>query len=232
MSMKSFLLFSSILWYSVVYGQNSIQSLPMIKVFPEVNSKDSHYFRFKNIVLPATFLIYGALKPVVPGIQNIDARIMDNIVREHQMFHTKIDSYLMWAPTASLYALDAMKIRMRHHFKQHLLIDLGSIFITGSLGYAIRKATSNIKDYHTYNTKFPSGHVANAFRGAEILYQELKQDNPLLGYSGYVAATAVGVIRIYNKAHLLSEVIAGAGLGILSSKITYWLFDCIKKENH
>jgi membrane-associated phospholipid phosphatase len=39
----------------------------------------------------------------------------------------------------------------------------------------------------------------------------------------------VGVLRIYNKQHYLSEVIAGAGLGILSTKLTYWIFDKIKK---
>ena len=80
------------------------------------------------------------------------------------------------------------------------------------------------------DTKFPSGHTANAFRGAEILHQELKESNKLLSYSGYIVATAVGVLRIYNKDHLLSEVLAGAGLGILSSKLTYWIFDKVKSK--
>ena len=41
-------------------------------------------------------------------------------------------------------------------------------------------------------------------------------------------ATAVGVLRIYNRDHLLTEVLAGAGLGILSTKLTYWIFDKVK----
>jgi hypothetical protein len=33
---------------------------------------------------------------------------------------------------------------------------------------------------------------------------------------------------MYNKNHLLTEVLAGAGLGILSGKLTCWAFDTIK----
>jgi len=50
-----------------------------------------------------------------------------------------------------------------------------------------------------------------------------------LSYSGYVVATGVGMLRIYNKQHYLSEVIAGAGLGILSTKLTYWVFDKVTR---
>ena len=92
----------------------------------------------------------------------------------------------------------------------------------------MRLISRNINVYTTQDTKFPSGHTANAFRGAEILHQELKDKNKLLSYSGYLVATTVGVLRIYNKDHLLTEVLAGAGLGILSSKFTYWIFDKVK----
>jgi membrane-associated phospholipid phosphatase len=45
-------------------------------------------------------------------------------------------------------------------------------------------------------------------------------------------ATGVGLLRIYNKNHLLSEVLAGAGLGILSTKLTYWIFDKVKEKRY
>jgi membrane-associated phospholipid phosphatase len=98
------------------------------------------------------------------------------------------------------------------------------------LGFGMRKISENIDAYHSENTQFPSGHTANAFRGAEIVHQELKFSHPILSYSGYVVATGVGLLRIYNKDHFLSEVIAGAGLGILSTKLTYWLFEKIKEK--
>ena len=61
------------------------------------------------------------------------------------------------------------------------------------------------------------------------MHQELKEASPVLSYSGFLVAAGVGALRIYNDDHLLSEVLAGAGLGILSTKLTYWIFDKLKK---
>jgi membrane-associated phospholipid phosphatase len=130
----------------------------------------------------------------------------------------------MWVPSASVYAMDALKVKTKHDFKQHLILDAGSILITGGIGYGMRLISKHIDAYSENGTKFPSGHAANAFRGAEIVHQELKDQSPVLSYSGYVVATGVGLLRIYNKNHLLTEILAGAGLGILSTKLTYWIF--------
>ncbi|MDP4284402.1 MAG: phosphatase PAP2 family protein [Bacteroidota bacterium] len=187
--------------------------------------KCSQYFKPVSLIVPGTFLIYGALKPAITGIQNLDNNIMAEMKNKHPDFHTNADDYLMWAPSASIYAMDAFKVKTRHSFKEHLLLDAGSIIITGGIGYVMRNITANIKEYNTQNTEFPSGHTANAFRGAEIIHQELKESHKILSYSGYLVATTEGALRIYNKNHFLTEVLAGAGLGILSTKLTYWIFD-------
>jgi membrane-associated phospholipid phosphatase len=155
---------------------------------------------------------------------------MNNISENHPNFHTNAADYLMWAPSASVYVMDAFKVRTQHTFKEHLILDAGSILVTGALGFGMRKISENIDAYNSENTKFPSGHTANAFRGAEIVHQELKFSHPVLSYSGYLVATSVGLLRMYNKQHFLSEVIAGAGLGILSTKLTYWIFGKIKEK--
>lgn len=186
---------------------------------------DSRYLKPPALIVPATFLIYSGLKPVVDAIPKLDDRIMTNIKENYPNFHTTAADYLMWAPSASVYALDALKVKTKHTFTQHLILDAGSILITGGIGYGMRLISRNMKAYNSEGTKFPSGHAANAFRGAEILHQELKEQHPLLSYSGYVVATGVGLLRIYNKDHFLTEVLAGAGLGIISTKLTYWIFD-------
>lgn len=178
----------------------------------------------KNLILPGTFLIYGGLKPVINGIPKLDDKIMNQIRENYPGFHTHAADYLMWMPSASVYTMDAFHVKMEHSFKEHLILDAGSILVTGALGFGMRKISENINAYHSENTKFPSGHTANAFRGAEIIHQELKISHPVLSYSGYVVAAGVGLLRIYDKDHFLSEVIAGAGLGILSTKLTYWIF--------
>lgn len=155
---------------------------------------------------------------------------MESVQKNHPDFHSSAADYIMWSPSASVYMLDALKVKTEHNFTQHLIIEAGSVFITGGIGLGMRIISKQIKVYNDGDTKFPSGHTANAFRGAEILHQELKRKNPVISYSGYIAATAVGLLRIYGKDHYLSEVIAGAGLGIFSTKLTYWLFNKAKKS--
>jgi membrane-associated phospholipid phosphatase len=153
---------------------------------------------------------------------------MENIRTNHPDFNTRIDDYLQWVPSASIYAMDALKVKTKHSFIEHLAIDAGSILITGGAGFIMRKISGNMEVYNSNGTKFPSGHTANAFRGAEIVFQELKDTHRVMSYSGYLVASAVGVLRIYNKTHYLTEVLAGAGLGILSTKLTYLAFDKVK----
>lgn len=190
----------------------------------------SNKLKGKSVIIPAAFLIYGGLKPVINGIPKLDDKIMNNVRENYPGFHTNAADYLMWAPSASIFAMDAFHVKMKHSFKEHLILEAGTVVVTGALGFGMRKISENIDAYHSENTKFPSGHTANAFRGAEIVHQELKLSHPVLSYSGYLVATGVGLLRIYDKDHFLSEVIAGAGLGILSTKLTYWLFEKIKEK--
>ena len=172
--------------------------------------------------------MYGLLKPIIPGINNIDKNLWSQVKTSYPNFHTTADDYLMWAPSSSVYLLDALSVKTKHSFKEQLIIEAGSIIITGGVGFVMRKISGSMEVYNKQGTKFPSGHTANAFRAAEIFHQELKDTNKVLSYAGYIVAAGVGTFRILNKNHLFTEVIAGAGLGILSTKLTYWIFEKVK----
>jgi membrane-associated phospholipid phosphatase len=77
---------------------------------------------------------------------------------------------------------------------------------------------------------FPSGHTATAFAGAEFLWQEYKDVSIWCGISGYLVATETGLFRIYNDKHWLTDVVAGAGIGLLSTKIAYWINPFIQRK--
>jgi membrane-associated phospholipid phosphatase len=66
--------------------------------------------------------------------------------------------------------------------------------------------------------------------GAEFLYQEYKDKSIWYGIAGYAVATGTGLFRIYNNRHWLTDVAAGAGIGILSTKIAYWVQPYITKK--
>ncbi len=83
----------------------------------------------------------------------------------------------------------------------------------------------NGNDYQS----FPSGHTAEAFLSATFLYEEYKNVSVWYGVGGYLVAGTVGYLRIYNNAHWLHDVVAGAGFGIASTELTYWLYPLMKR---
>jgi len=78
---------------------------------------------------------------------------------------------------------------------------------------------------HDLNS-FPSGHTVTAFSLAaavSILF-------PRTGIVAFIIAISIGMTRIILTSHYLSDVIAGAGIGILSAMILKYYFDRRKIE--
>ncbi|MDR1417396.1 MAG: phosphatase PAP2 family protein, partial [Prevotellaceae bacterium] len=90
--------------------------------------------------------------------------------------------------------------------------------VVQTLKYTVREQRPNNGSYNSY----PSGHTSVAFVGATVMYHEFKSSNRLLAYSGFFVATAVGILRTTNQRHWASDVLAGAGIGILSTNLVYY----------
>ena len=71
-------------------------------------------------------------------------------------------------------------------------------------------------------TSFPSGHTAQAFAAAAMLSEEYGYHYKWVPYLSYGIASTVGVLRMANNKHYLSDVLVAAGIGILSTKVAYW----------
>jgi membrane-associated phospholipid phosphatase len=55
------------------------------------------------------------------------------------------------------------------------------------------------------------------------LFHEYKDTEPWIAYSGFVVATATGYLRMTNNLHWLPDVVAGAGIGMLTANVVYRL---------
>lgn len=73
------------------------------------------------------------------------------------------------------------------------------------------------KDKWWENVSFPSGHTSSAFAVATVIAERYKK-NKLTFISAYSLATLVGLSRITQDAHWLSDVLVGASIGYLSGK--------------
>ncbi len=67
------------------------------------------------------------------------------------------------------------------------------------------------------NTSMVSAHTSNAFATATV-FSIVYGDKKWVSIVAYSAASLVGISRVYNNAHWLSDVMAGAAVGYLSIK--------------
>ena len=97
--------------------------------------------------------------------------------------------------------------------------------ISGGLKELVHSPRPNAWDAKS----FPSGHTDWAFLGAELVRMEYGWD---WGIPAYLVATTVAVMRNYNNWHWMSDVIFGAGVGLLSAQIGRWLLEPTKRLFH
>ncbi|QKJ63583.1 phosphatase PAP2 family protein [Flavobacterium sp. M31R6] len=146
-------------------------------------------------------------------------------------FSTTADNYTRYVPIVELYAADVIGVKAKNHwFDQTKNLTL-SIVITDFITFKLKTHIYKIRPNGSPDGQsFPSAHTSSAFTNATVLFEEFKDTSPLLAYSGYGFATTTGALRIMNDAHWLSDVLVGAGIGILVSKVVYY-FDPIIKWN-
>lgn len=185
---------------------------------------------FKPFIVPTAMVGYGALALFVPPLKDLNHSVQHQIVTNNPNFSTHIDDYLWLVPTATLYGLNAVGINGKHNFRDRTLIVLISNGIMEVGSQITKKSVRELRPDGGDYESFPSGHTASAFTAAEYLYQEYKDVSPWIGYGGYAVAVATGTLRLYNNQHYLGDVIAGAGLGIISTKIAYTVYPFVARK--
>jgi hypothetical protein len=186
-------------------------------------------FNYKQLIIPAVLIGYGFIGLESDQIKNYNSQIREEVTEDIDEKIT-IDDFSQYAPAASVYALNAFGVKGKNNFRDRTII-LATSYAIMSASVLTLKSISHVQrpDGTAYNS-FPSGHTANAFAGAEFLYQEYKDKSVWYGVAGYAVATGTGIFRMVNNRHWLTDVAAGAGIGILSTKIAYWLYPFINEK--
>lgn len=113
---------------------------------------------------------------------------------------------------------------------------VGALIAVGTINLGLKSAVGRARPHMTMGASAfqpgtlddlwhsaPSGHTALAFSVATLLDEEL--DIPVVTAAGYGAAMIVGWSRVHADAHWLSDVVAGAGVGILVPRLALKMFD-------
>ncbi len=191
-------------------------------------STEANHFNYKRLIIPTALIGYGVASLSVKGIQQLNFSTRDEI-NEHQPDHIRLDNYTQFAPAALVYGLNAFGVKGKHNFRDRSIIYGTSMLITSAITLPLKHIVKEERPDHSNNLSFPSGHTAIAFASAQFMFREYKDTNFLLGISGYSFAVFTGVYRMLNDKHWFGDVVAGAGFGILSTELSYWLYP---KINH
>jgi membrane-associated phospholipid phosphatase len=181
-----------------------------------------------EFILPAGLITYGASSFIIHPIRRIDYYFYNEIERTAPNFNTTAESYFQFAPIVLVYGLNLVGDEGKNRFIDRTALLGLSAGILGFTGYITKYSTHRLRPNKADYLSFPSGHTSIAFMGAEFLAQEYSDKSPWYGIAGYTLAATTGIFRMYNRDHWFSDVVAGAGFGILSTKAAYFAYPYIR----
>ncbi|MBQ6682427.1 MAG: phosphatase PAP2 family protein [Prevotella sp.] len=146
-------------------------------------------------------------------------------------FKTGIDDYTQFFGPAMVVGLKLGGYEGRSDWPRLLASAGMSYAIMAALVNGIKYSAKEMRPDGSTANSWPSGHTATAFVGATLLHKEYGLTrSPWWSVAGYGVATATGVMRVLNNRHWISDVMSGAGIGILSGELGYALCDLFFKQ--
>jgi hypothetical protein len=156
---------------------------------------------FKLTAAPVLLTTYGILTIGSRDVIVSSQEVYQFRQKEFSRFHTSIDNYLPSVPIAAVYLLDIVGIKAKNNFiNRTILISLASP-LSNKITHLLKTATK-------------------IQRPDQSDFQSLP--------SAYTMASSVGIIRILNNKHWMSDVFVGAAVGIATVKMLYLAYPLIK----
>lgn len=191
--------------------------------------KSKCYLNYRSLIVPSSLIIYGAVGTYVDPFKKWNTNIRDYVLNNVDRKYT-IDDQLRYIPIGAVYVLDIFGVKAKHKFVDRSIIIFTSYILTTTTVRSLKGTTCIMRPDSSLRTSFPSGHTSLAFAGAEFLWQEYKDKSIWYGIAGYSIASSVGILRVINNKHWLTDVIAGAGVGMLCTKTSYFLYERFKNK--
>lgn len=205
-------------------AQNSVNDTIVVK-----DTVQNLKFNYKQLIIPSVLISYGFIGLESDQLKGFNSEIKAEI-NEDIDNKVSIDDFSQWTPAVAVYGLNSVGIKGKNNLKDRSIILASSYLMMSASVFALKNITKVERPDGSSNNSFPSGHTATAFAGAEFMYQEYKDQSIWYGVAGYVVATGTGLFRMYNDRHWLTDVVAGAGIGILSTKAAYWIYPYLQHK--
>ncbi|MFB9863248.1 phosphatase PAP2 family protein [Rufibacter immobilis] len=228
------ILTTSFLWLSLSVGvvaQTPVVDTTVaqaVQVIPaEEKPKTKHYL--KRAVLPSAVLVAAGIYTIRGNGFYSSYDASRDARRAFPNFSTVVDDYLFFVPIAGLYGFNLFSSQNKHDIKRQTGLLLVSGLVTTALTYPT-KILTGVERPNGKPRAFPSGHTSYAFTIAAIVDKEFRGKSKWISVGSYTIASATGVMRVLNNEHWMSDVLAGAGLGLLSVNTVYFVHDRIMRN--
>lgn len=169
----------------------------------------------------APALIIAAGLCTLDGDNDDNFEIQEERNRHIPNFHHRADDYLQHAPIIAVYGLNWLGVEGKNDFVNRTAILIKAELLVGVVTYSMKRITAVPRPDSKEPTSFPSGHTAQAFAAATFMAKEYGHKSIWYSIGAYTVATGVGAMRVMNNRHWISDVVVGAGVGILCTNLVY-----------
>lgn len=177
-------------------------------------------FRPTQLILPGALIAVGSWGVCNGWFNGIKHDIKDGMSDIRGGHYIHVDDYSQYLPAVAYLGLGSIGVKSRLRFKERLAVAGTSTIVLTLLTNGIKYTVGERRPDSSAHNSFPSGHTATVFMGAELMRMEYSAG---VAVGAYAVAFGTAFLRLYNERHWLNDVIAGAGIGILSARIGYWL---------
>lgn len=217
--------------------EKSIVLLPDLKadaklqidsIFGFAPQKDPFTIKARSFIMPGVLMAAGTYSLFNEDCKDFNKFTKDGIGNKRDNEGFVPDHITMFLPFMAYYGVRAAGVKSQHNMLDATLIYTMASVINNSVVFVVKNRSAVERPDASDLLSFPSGHTAQAFVSAEFLRQEYKDVSPWYGVAGYAAAVGTGLLRMRHNKHWLNDVVAGAGLGIASTRLSYWLYPKLK----
>lgn len=161
-----------------------------------------------------------------------DAKLSNRLPAPLSRRHSNIDNVVEWIPALTVITLKAAGVASRSSWRQLAANSAFSALLTYGASESLKRSIKRMRPDATDNRSFPSGHTATAFMTATLLAREYGHLSPWVTFGAFSTATATGLLRIRHHRHWPSDVMEGAGIGIVASEVGCCLAEALFADNH
>ena len=170
----------------------------------------------------------GLLMPVRGIIQTFTHRSFNNLPGPYRENNHRWEDYgLALSPLAATWAMKAFGVKSRSTTRRMLTANGMALGLTVGLTQMLKWSVSETRPDGSNDNSFPSMHASLAYMGATVLSREYGHISPWITIGGYSAATGTQLLRIRHNAHWMNDIFMGAGIGVVSTHLAYFLTDRI-----